>query len=519
MELNLSEQSERLDPENTQQQSRKFQLTHGTKLSLHETTDILKKPQWNALLALVGFATTLGAAVPVGYCIGVINAPATIITAWCNETLHERYGANLSASGLDWLWSTVVSIFLIGGAIGSLGGANAANKFGRKGCFLISGGLFTIGGILFFFCRLAGSVEMLLLGRLIVGLASGLTTAILPMYLTEIAPLALRGTFGVFCPIGVTGGVVVGQVFSLRYVFGTEDLWHYALSFYMLLVAVCYLPAYYFPESPKYLYIVRSDQELARSELRRLCKGPNAVVVINHEIDEMEAEANTKVQTRSFFSVLRDPSLLLPLIIVCSFQGGQQLSGINAIFYYSVSIFMKAGLSKADAEWANLGAGCLNLCISLLGPMLMSKFNRRPLMMFSSGICAGFLFTIGFVLYYIDTTSWFPMFCIVCVMGYIFFYQFGLGPIPYFIGAELFEVAPRPVAMSMGSLASWACNFTVGMAFPSLQNAWGAFVFMPFSVTCLLLFLLTKFYLPETRGRDPSEVAPLVAKGFRSKVK
>lgn len=73
--------------------------------------------------------------------------------------------------------------------------------------------------------------------------------------------------------------------------------------------------------------------------------------------------------------------------------------------------------------------------------------------------------------------------------------------------------------MSMGSLASWTCNFIVGMTFPSLQNVWGAFVFLPFSVTCVLLFLLTRFYLPETLGRDPSDVAPLVAKGFRSKIK
>ncbi|XP_012160833.1 solute carrier family 2, facilitated glucose transporter member 3 isoform X2 [Ceratitis capitata] len=479
----------------------------------------VEKPQWSALLLLIGFAATFGSAVPVGYCIGVINAPASIIKVWCNETLHQRYGSNLSASGIDLLWSSVVSIFLIGGAVGSLGGARAANKFGRKGSFLISGGLFTIGAILFFFCRAAGSVEMLLLGRLIVGLASGLTTGVLPMYLTEIAPLALRGTFGVLCSMGVTGGVVVGQVFSLRYVFGTEEYWHYALSFYIILVALCYLPSYYFPESPKYLYIVRNNQEQARSELRRICKGPNATIVINHEIDEMEAEVNTKVQTCSFISVLRDPTFLLPLIIVCSFQGGQQLSGINAIFYYSVSIFEKAGLSTADAEWANLGAGCLNLSVAFLGPMLMSKLNRRPVMMVSTGVCAVFLFTIAFVLYYIDTTSWFPIICIACIMGYIFFYQIGLGPIPYFVGSELFEVAPRSVAMSMGSLSSWVCNFTVGMAFPSLQNAWGAFVFLPFSVTCLLLFSLTKFYLPETRERDPSEVAPLVAKGFRSKVK
>lgn len=126
------------------------------------------------------------------------------------------------------------------------------------------------------------------------------------------------------------------------------------------------------------------------------------------------------------------------------------------IFYYSVSIFTKAGLSKENAQWANLGAGCLNLLISLLGPLLMSTCRRRKLMMLSSSLCGIFLFCIAFVLYYIvrilksfmeidganliiynsqESVSWFAWACIVCIMGYIFFYQFGLGPIPYFIGS------------------------------------------------------------------------------------
>lgn len=180
---------------------------------------------------------------------------------------------------------------------------------------------------------------MLILGRLIVGLASGLTTATLPMYLTEVAPLALRGTLGVFCAVGVTGGVVVGQVFSLSNVFGTADLWHYALSFYVVLVIICYLPAYYYPESPKYLYIIKGDRERAYQELLRL-RGPNAEAIIKHEIEEMDLELNTKVQTSSFWSVLKDPALFLPLVIVCCYHGGQQLSGINAVCIQVFWIFI-----------------------------------------------------------------------------------------------------------------------------------------------------------------------------------
>lgn len=470
------------------------------------------------LLTLLGIAATIGAAVPVGYCIGGINSPASLMRTWCNETLIQNYGINISPGGLDILWSTIVSIFLVGGAIGSLGGGGAADKFGRKGCFLISGVLFVIGAILFLFCRMASSIGMLLLGRFFVGLASGLTTASVPMYLTECAPLSHRGTFGVFCSVGVTGGVVVGQVCNLRYIFGNSDLWHFGLSFYVVFVIICYLPSYFFPESPKWLYVVKRDHDGARRELKRL-RGSNQSTEIQKEIDDMEDEANATMQTSSFLAVLRDSSLTLPVIIVCAYQGGQQLTGINAIFHYSVSIFEKAGFSPASAEWANLGAGCLNLMTSFLSPYLMANVNRRPLMQLSCFLCAVFLLAFTILLIFIYDITWFANLGIICIFGYIFFYQLGIGPIPYFIGSEIFEVAPRPIGMALGSLSSWSCNFMVGMTFPILHDAWGAYVFIPFSVTCFLLFLLTRFYLPETRGCDPKDVGALISKGFRSKVR
>lgn len=71
--------------------------------------------------------------------------------------------------------------------------------------------------------------------------------------------------------------------------------------------------------------------------------------------------------------------------------------------------------------------------------------------------------------------------------------------------------------MALGSLSLWTCNFIVAMAFPSLQIAWGAYVFLPCAIICFALAALLKFYLPETRGRDCSDVAPLVADGFKSR--
>uniref|UniRef100_A0A182JY07 Major facilitator superfamily (MFS) profile domain-containing protein n=1 Tax=Anopheles christyi TaxID=43041 RepID=A0A182JY07_9DIPT len=491
-----------------------------------------EETRWTFWLITAGISTTFGAAVPTGYNIGVINAPANFIKSWCNETIFETYGTVFSEGSLETFWSAVVSIFLIGGVIGSLGGAWVADRLGRKRSFLLCGFLLFVGGVCFQFCQTLNSVELLMIGRIVVGLAAGLTTSTVPMYLTELAPLGLRGALGVFCSMGVTGGVVVGQVISLEEIFGTEEHWQFALSFYVILVVIFFVPYPWLPESPKYLFVIRRRQDEAVNELKRVAGKKVRDEYVREQIDAMRRECTpendeescgdghstaAKPKERSILSVLRDPALLLPLILVCALQGGQQLSGINAVFFYSVSIFESVGLSSTDAKFANLGAGCLNLFVAFFSPILMAKFNRRFLALTSCAMCALFLFCLTFIVFFIDDVEWFSYASIVAILLYILFYQIGLGPIPYFIGSELFEVGPRPAAMAMGSLASWGCNFIVAMLFTTLQSAWGAFVFLPFAFSCVALTLLLRMYLPETRGKHISQIVPLVAKGFSSK--
>uniref|UniRef100_A0A336MVJ2 CSON001927 protein n=1 Tax=Culicoides sonorensis TaxID=179676 RepID=A0A336MVJ2_CULSO len=471
---------------------------------------------WTPLLITTGISTTFGASIACGYNIGVINSPGKYIKHWCNETLYEQYEIKISHDMLETLWASIVSIFLIGGAIGSLSGAWVSNKLGRKKAFFGCSMLYIFGGLCFQFCRTFSLVELLVIGRLAVGLASGLTTSTIPMYLSEIAPLELRGTFGVLCSMGVTGGVVVGQVFSLAEVFGTEDLWQFALSCYTVIVILCLLPYIWLPESPKFLYLIANKRDDAEQELIKLRTTHEH---IKAEIDAMNPNNRANIsEKRSLCSVIRDPKLLLPLVLVCALQGGQQMSGINAVFYYSVQLFESIGFSQKKAQFANLGAGCINLFVAFLSPILMQKVNRRPLAFLSISMSAVFLFVLTLAIQFIDSVSWFAYACIAAVFLYIFFYQLGLGPIPFFIAAELFEVGPRPVAMALGSLSSWTCNFIVGQFFPILNAKWGAFVFLPFAITCVLLSVLVYFYLPETRNQDPSIVAPKVSKGFKSKI-
>ena len=113
---------------------------------------------------------------------------------------------------LEIIWSAVVSSFLIGGMIGSLTGGWLADLRGRRGAVLIAELLTLTAAVLFVASKPFHLVELLLLGRIIAGLAGGLATSVVPMYLTELSPVALRGSMGVLCPIGLTIGVLIGQV-------------------------------------------------------------------------------------------------------------------------------------------------------------------------------------------------------------------------------------------------------------------------------------------------------------------
>ncbi|KAJ0180758.1 hypothetical protein K1T71_004162 [Dendrolimus kikuchii] len=479
------------------------------------------KAGWSFYLVLAGVITTIGSSLPVGYNIGVVNTPAETLKQFCNESFITRYDVHLDQQWLNVLWASVVSIFIVGGCIGSVLGSDLANRLGRKMATVVTNGLSVAGAVMFLFCEKANSVEMLIIGRLLVGLSGGLTTSIVPMYLTELSPLSLAGSMGAVCPMGVNVGVLVGQVMGLKFLLGQPPNWPYLLSVYALLVIICLPPLLMLPESPKYLFVTKRDEETALKELSRL-RGVSSslltgeVEVLREEVLAGEA-ASQSGEKWTMGRVIMDPKLRLPLLLACSMQAGQQTSGINAVFYYSSTIFKQAGLSEENSQYATIGCGFINVCTAVLMLKLLPRFGRRPLLLLSIGSATVILAILAASLKFIDTVSWMPYICVIAVLSYVLVYGLGLGPIAYFIASEIFEVGPRPAGMAWGSLANWGGNFLVGMSFPSMRELIGAYSFIVFAAITGALFVFQKMYFPETRGKTPTQVAQLCSRGFRSK--
>ncbi|XP_032686187.1 solute carrier family 2, facilitated glucose transporter member 3-like isoform X2 [Odontomachus brunneus] len=473
---------------------------------------------WTPLLLLAGATCCLGSALPAGYNIGVMNNAADLMKTFCNESVRERFDTQMSEYQLKILWSAIVSVFLIGGVTGSLAASWLSDRFGRKGAIGTGNVCGILGGLLLFLVPFVNSVELFFIGRIIVGFSGGLATSLLPMYLTEIAPLKLRGAVGVLCQLGITCGVLMGQIAGLDNVLGTSETWNIMLaSFAPLCVGALFL-IFTLPESPKYLYIIKGQQGKALKELSRLRNMD--IMLLQNELAGLQKELQKRSTTENTWSikrVLSDPTLRLPLFLVCFMQFGQQLSGINAVFYYSNAILQTAGFDMTEAEYATLGTGVINILMAIISVPVMSFFSRRKVLMLSGVLSVACLIFLCISIVLMETSPIVATICIVAILAYVVSYGIGLGPIPYFIGSELFDVGPRPAAMSLGSVFNWGGNFIVGMMFPVIEAEIGSFTFLIFATFTLLLVVVNKIYLPETRGRSTADIAATMTEGFKSR--
>ncbi|ELW67608.1 Solute carrier family 2, facilitated glucose transporter member 3 [Tupaia chinensis] len=428
-----------------------------------------------------------------GYNTGVINAPEAIIRDFLNYTLEERLEDLPSDVLLTSLWSLSVAIFSIGGMIGSFSVGLFVNRFGRRNSMLIVNLLAIAGGCLMGFCKIAESVEMLILGRLVIGLFCGLCTGFVPMYIGEISPTALRGAFGTLNQLGIVIGILVAQIFGLEFILGSDDLWPLLLGFTIIPAILQSIALPFCPESPRFLLINRKEEENAKKTLQQLW----GTLDVTQDILEMKEESARMSQEKpvTILELFRAPNYQQPLLISIVLQLSQQFSGINAVFYYSTGIFSDAGVE--EPIYATIGAGVVNTIFTVVSVFLVERAGRRTLHLIGLGGMAfcSVLMTMSLLLK--DDYDWMKFVCILAILVFVAFFEIGPGPIPWFIVAELFSQGPRPAAVAVAGCSNWTSNFLYYL---------GPYVFIIFTVFLISFLIFTFFKVPETRGRTFEDI-------------
>ena len=421
-----------------------------------------------------------------GYNTSVMNAPAAFVFPGHTTTA----------------WSLAVSAFAIGGPAGAVLGGALANASGRRQALLFDAVVFFIGGALMTF---APTMLWLVLGRFVVGVASGFASVLVPVYLGELAPPVLRGTFGTCTQFAMVLGILASDLLAFAFM----EQWRVLFAMTPILAALQLLCAPHLLESPRWLLDRDETSSAARDALRKLY-GFRDPEQIEHEVSHIVgANAVHKLKPQDsalgtdIFSALKgvykDKKARPLLFSAMALHVGQQLCGINAVFYYSTMFF--EGVISNPLLGTTLVAA-INVVATYVAIVLMDQCGRKALLTVSaSGMLLGVL-AITLALY-----GFLPkLVALGAVMVYVAFFEVGLGPIPWLVVAEMFDARHIDAAQSVACQVNWLCNFLVGAAFPAVNKSLGPLCFLPFGVILALTLLFVLVILPETRGKSVEDI-------------
>ncbi|NXY16715.1 GTR5 protein, partial [Atrichornis clamosus] len=465
-------------------------------------------------LALVALISAFGSSFQYGYNVSVINSPAPYMQAFYNQTYLDRTGVPMDRGFQTLLWSLTVSMYPLGGFFGSLMVWPLVNSCGRKGTLLINN-LFSItAAILMGTSELAKTFEVIILSRVIMGIYAGLASNVVPMFLGEMSPKNLRGAIGIIPQLFITLGILVAQILGLSSILGNAEGWPVLLGLTGVPSLLQLLALPFFPESPRYLLIQRGDAEQARRALQKLRGWED----VDDEIEEMFQEDRSEKEEGQFsvLSLCTFRGLRWQLISIVVMMMGQQLSGVNAVFYYADRIFESAGVDSSSIQFVTVSIGAINVVMTLLAVFIVESLGRRILLLAGFALCCASCAVLTLALNLQATVSWMSYLSIACVIVYIIGHATGPSPIPAVMITEMFLQSSRPAAFMVGGSVHWLSNFAVGLVFLYMEAGLGPYSFLIFCAICLATMVYIFFIVPETKNKTFMEINRIMAK--RNKV-
>uniref|UniRef100_A0A6Q2YQI5 Major facilitator superfamily (MFS) profile domain-containing protein n=1 Tax=Esox lucius TaxID=8010 RepID=A0A6Q2YQI5_ESOLU len=481
-----------------------------TQFTVKRTVKKTPPQRITACLVNAAFFGALGSSYLYGYSLSVVNAPSLFIKTFYNKTWQERYGEPIRADMVTTLWSITVSIFAIGGLLGALCVTLLMKVLGRKGTLLLNNSFAMISALLLALGEKAGSFEMLIIGRFIMGVDSGISLSALPMYLGEIAPRQVRGFIGQFNSILICLGVFTGQVLGLPELLGQEARWNFLFAFQALpaLLQLCVLP--FLPESPRFLLMERRDEAGAEKAFRDFLGKED----VSKELEEVHAEsrAQNTMRMASITELLLNPAVRWQVVTVVVTMACYQLCGLNAIWYYTNGILRDSGFAENVIPYVVLSTGAVETLAAIVSGLVIERVGRRPLLLFGFTAMAFFFGLLTVFLNFQVSYLWMPYLSFICILGVIASFCSGPGGIPFVLTGELFEQSYRPAAFMIAGVVNWLSNFAVGLVFPFMQEALQTNAFLVFMVVCVLGAVYLHFILPETKNRTFLDISQSFAK-------
>ncbi|MDT4936301.1 MAG: hypothetical protein QOK11_4193 [Pseudonocardiales bacterium] len=389
----------------------------------------------------------------------------------------------------------LTSILLIGALIGALAAGRIADRVGRRPTVLGTAALFVAGVMLAAF---SPSYGVLVVARVVIGLAVGSASMVVPLYIGEVVPPRIRGALVSFNQLAITSGILASYLVDYGLASGRN--WRLMFGLAAIPAILMFLGMLFQHESPHWL-IAQGREDEARAVLHR--------VRDEGDIDAEIAGVRELSAGHSGFREVLNPAVRHVMVIGVALAVFQQITGINTIIYYAPTLLSSAGLGNSAALLANVVNGAVNVLMTIVAIRLLDRTGRRPLLLGgTAGMAVGMIvvaltFAIGGSHLHGNTAY-------VAIAGLLLYtgsFAIGLGPVFWLLISEIYPVKIRGQAMSVATMANWGANFVVTVSFLTLLSAIGNagtfFLFAGLSIVALAYF---QRQVPETKNRSLQEI-------------
>lgn len=384
----------------------------------------------------------------------------------------------------------------VGAIAGALPAGYFADRFGRKPILLALSAPFLLSWIMI---TVANAVGILYVARLIAGFATGAFTVVAPMFIGEIAESSVRGALGSYFQVMLTVGILY------TYVVGAiaDYMWLGILS--GIIPLVFFITFSQVPESPTYL-VKKHRTDYAQKALQYY-RGSS--YNIWKELQDLDKDISESTQTKvSIRDLITSKGPRRALIIALGLMIFQQLSGINAVIFYSGDIFKAAG-STLDPKVATIIVGVVQVVVTYISSTVVDRVGRKVLLLLSASIMGLCLAILG--LYFclkkgddVSGIGWLPL---LCVTVYIVVFSLGFGPLPWLMMGEVFAPNVKGAASSIAVCINWTLTFVVTFSFGKLVDGLGEdWTFWLFAIICGKATIFIYYLVFETKGKTLSEI-------------
>lgn len=442
------------------------------------------EPKYTLSQVLAAVAVSMGSMI-IGFS-SAYTSPALV-------TMENSTVITVTKEQGSWIGSLMPLAALAGGIIGG----PLVDYIGRRKTIIFIAPPFFLGWILIATARV---VHLVFVGRAICGLCVGIGSLAFPVYLGETIQPEVRGTLGLFpTAIGNIGILIC-------YLAGNYLDWSQLAYLGAALPIPFFILMLMIPETPRW-YISRGLNEEARKALQWL-RGKNTK--IDNELRDIALmDAETKTDDTSIKELL-NMKYMKAILISLGLMTFQQLSGINAVIFYTVSIF-DMSKSSVDGNLSTIIVGIVNFASTFLATALIDRAGRKVLLYISSVTMTITLTILGTFFYVrnelkldVSNLGWIPL---ACVMIYLLGFSLAFGPIPWLMMGEILPAQIRGSAASICTAFNWLCTFVVTKSFQNIIDAIGpAGTFWLFGCICFIGLFFVVVCVPETRGKSLEQI-------------